>query len=67
VREAKKLSQRELAELSGVHYVTIANLESTPGAVPRANLETLTKLAAALAVSVAELLPRAKVGGGRRC
>lgn len=53
VREQAKLSQRALAEAAGVHYVTVAMLES--GARQDADLETLRKLAKALGVRVSEL------------
>jgi len=53
VREARLLTQQELADRAGVHRVTIASLETTSGA---ARFSTVRKLAAALEVEPAELM-----------
>jgi transcriptional regulator with XRE-family HTH domain len=53
VREAKLLTQQELADRAGVHRVTIASLETTAGA---ARFSTIRKLAAALEVDPSKLM-----------
>ncbi len=57
LREQRRLSQQQLAELSGVPRPTIANLE-TGGSNP--TLAVLVKLAEALYVSVEELIVKAR-------
>lgn len=52
LRESKKLSRYELAELTGLSHMTIYRVES--GESP--TLKTLTKIAKALGVSVEELI-----------
>jgi transcriptional regulator with XRE-family HTH domain len=56
VREARLLTQQELAHRAGVHRVTIASLETTSG---EARFSTVRKLAAALEVDPAELMQAA--------
>ena len=56
LRKAQGLSQERLAELSGVHRVSIARIES--GAITP-NIRTLEKLASALQVAVTELIEKA--------
>ena len=53
IREAKNLTQQEVAEIAGVHNSLISRLENgeTAGSV-----KTLRKIAAALGVTVGELL-----------
>jgi transcriptional regulator with XRE-family HTH domain len=51
-REVRGLSQRELAERTGLHYVHIARLELGQG---NPTVSTLETLAEALGVSVPEL------------
>ena len=53
LREKRKLSQAELAELSGVSRATIIRLENTEEVV--INTGTLEKLAKALNVSIKSL------------
>ena len=53
-REAKKMSQEDLAALSGVSRATISNLENNPDAIT--TTETLRKLATALGVKVGDFL-----------
>ena len=53
LREARLLTQQELADRSGVHRVTIASLEASGG---QARFSTVRKLAAALEVEPAELM-----------
>jgi transcriptional regulator with XRE-family HTH domain len=53
VREARLLTQQELANRAGVHRVTIASLETTSG---DARFSTVRKLAAALEVDPSELM-----------
>ncbi len=53
LRTAKKLSIRKLAEIAGVHFVTLARLEAEAHD-PR--LSTLRKLAEALNVSIGRLV-----------
>ena len=53
IREKKRLSQAELAELSGVSRATIIRIESADNVV--INTKTLEKLASALGVSVRTL------------
>ncbi len=53
LREKRKLSQAELAELSGVSRATIIRLENTEEVV--INTGTLEKLANALNVSIKSL------------
>ncbi|MBX3184398.1 MAG: helix-turn-helix transcriptional regulator [Polyangiaceae bacterium] len=57
LREQRRLSQQQLAELSGVPRPTIANLE-TGGSNP--TLAVLVKLAEALYVSIEELIVKAR-------
>ena len=56
VRKAQGLSQERLAELSGVHRVSIARIET--GEISP-NIRTLEKLADALQVAVSELIEKA--------
>ena len=60
------LDQRALAERAGVSTPTVQRMESGDGMV-RGNIESLTKLVAALTVSGIELLDEgaASVGTGR--
>ncbi len=61
LRRQKVLSMRELEERSGVSYNTVWRLENgLTGAQPR----TIRKLAGALGVQPAELLPEGELGGG---
>ena len=53
IREKKRMSQAELAELSGVSRATIIRIENTPEVV--INTKTLEKLASALDVSIRTL------------
>jgi transcriptional regulator with XRE-family HTH domain len=53
IRQKKKLSQRALAELSGINQVTIARIET---GVFDPRLSTLRALAKALKVKIAELI-----------
>jgi len=56
-RERRGLSLRKLAEISGVHYVSLVRIEA--GRLdPR--LSTLLKLCKALNINIAELVGRAK-------
>jgi transcriptional regulator with XRE-family HTH domain len=61
-REKRGLSQRALAEVSGVHYVSLARIEM--GQLdPR--LSTLLKLCKVLNVTLAELVCQCKKKGGQ--
>lgn len=53
IREKKRMSQAELAEMSGVSRATIIRVESADNVV--INTKTLEKLASALGVSVRTL------------
>jgi transcriptional regulator with XRE-family HTH domain len=53
VRESKLMTQRDLAELSGIAMVTVARLE---GGHTEARFTTVKKLAQALGVEPAELM-----------
>jgi predicted transcriptional regulator len=53
IRESRFLTQQELADKSGVHRVTVANLE---GGQEEARFSTIRKLAAALEVAPADLV-----------
>lgn len=53
IRESRFLTQLELAEKSGVHRVTIANLE---GGQEEARFSTIKKLASALGVEPSNLV-----------
>ena len=53
IREKKRMSQAELAEISGVSRATIIRIESTDNVV--INTNTLEKIASALNVSVRTL------------
>ncbi len=53
IRKKKKLSQRALAELSGINQVTIARIET---GVFDPRLSTLRALAKALKVKIADLV-----------
>jgi DNA-binding XRE family transcriptional regulator len=61
IRESQFLSQQELADRSGIHRVTIANLE---GGRKEARFSTLRKLAAALGVEPAALVQTHLADGG---
>ncbi len=63
VREARLLTQQELADRAGVHRVTIASLETTSG---EARFSTVRKLAAALEVEPSELMQSAPADGSER-
>jgi transcriptional regulator with XRE-family HTH domain len=53
-RRAQALTQEELAEMSGVHSVTISNLEREPE-TRRASARNVKRLAQALGVPIQEL------------
>jgi transcriptional regulator with XRE-family HTH domain len=53
IREKKRMSQAELAEISGVSRATIIRIESSDNVV--INTKTLEKLASALNISVRTL------------
>jgi transcriptional regulator with XRE-family HTH domain len=53
IREKKRMSQAELAEVSGVSRATIIRIESAEDVV--INTKTLEKLASALGVSIRTL------------
>ena len=57
LRKTRKLSRRELAELSGVNENTIAALESGKNDPSEAKLSTLIKLAKALNCRVRDFYP----------
>ncbi len=61
LRERKGLSLRKLADVAGVHYVSLVRLE---GRAFDPRLSTLRKLAKALGVSVSVLLGESKPGKG---
>jgi transcriptional regulator with XRE-family HTH domain len=54
IRKKKKLTQRQLAEKSGVSYNTIIKMER--GGIKNPKIETVSKLADALSVSIDELV-----------
>lgn len=54
IRDARNISQEELARRSGVSRATISGLENNPNAIT--TTETLQKLAAALDVKVSDFL-----------
>lgn len=56
-RQAKKLSQRELGEISGVHEMTIKALENGTNNPDEAKISTLIKLAKALKCKVRDFYP----------
>lgn len=60
LRKTRKLSRRELAELSGVNENTIAALESNKNDPHEAKLSTLIKLAKALNCRVRDFYPNEK-------
>lgn len=60
IRNKKKLSRRELAELSGVAEITIQFLELNTNDPMKAKLDTLIKLATALNCKVKDLFPNEK-------
>ena len=55
LREARGMTQDELAAASGVHRVTIAKYETTDGGM---TIDTAAKLAAALGCTIDELYER---------
>ncbi|WKZ31251.1 MAG: DNA (cytosine-5-)-methyltransferase [Candidatus Dojkabacteria bacterium] len=60
-REFKGLTQRELADLSGVNYSTITKLES--GVYQNPTLDTIMKISSALEIKIESLLqPRKEFG-----
>lgn len=54
IRKQKKLTQRKLAQKSGVSYNTIIKMER--GGIKNPKIETVIKLANALGVSIDELV-----------
>lgn len=54
IRKEKKLSQRQLADLSGISQSAISDIEN-PAVTKLPNIDTIQKLAAALRVSIDEL------------
>lgn len=54
IRKAKKLTQRKLAEKSGVSYNTIIKMER--GGIENPKIATAIKLSRALGVSIDELI-----------
>lgn len=56
IRKYRGLTQKELAEKSGVSLPTIRNLEEGNGNVDNVKLSTLDKLARALKVKIFDLL-----------
>ena len=58
IRRSAHLSQRELAERSGVSARTIQELEQGRKDINRAGIDTLLPLAAALSVNVESLVER---------
>ena len=61
-RERRGLSLRKLADMSGVHFVTLARIEAG-GLDPR--LSTLLKLTKALGITMSELVEQPKRKGGK--
>ena len=61
-RERKGLTVRRLAEVSGIHYVTLVRLEN--GQMDP-KLSTLLKLTKALGISIAELVVEPKRKGDK--
>jgi transcriptional regulator with XRE-family HTH domain len=55
-REARGMTQRALSDASGITEMVISRLER--GATANPELATVIKLASALGVSVADLVPR---------
>jgi transcriptional regulator with XRE-family HTH domain len=60
-REKRGLSLRKLAELSGVHYVMIARLQTGQG---DPQLSTLLKLCRVLDITLNDLIPQTPSKGG---
>ena len=54
IRKEKKLSQRQLADLSGISQSAISDIEN-PAVTKLPNIDTIQKLASALRVSIDEL------------
>ena len=65
-RALLQMDQRQLAELSGLSLPTIQRMEASEGVI-RGNIESLTKLIAALHAAGIELIGEgtASAGGGR--
>jgi transcriptional regulator with XRE-family HTH domain len=65
-RALLQIDQRQLAELSGLSLPTIQRMEASEGVV-RGNIESLTKLIAALNAAGIELIGEGAIsqGGGR--
>ena len=59
-REKRGLSLRKLAELSGVHYVAIARLQSGQG---DPQLSTLLKLCGSLGITLNDLVKQQQTKG----
>lgn len=59
IRISKNISQRKLAEKTGLHYTTIAFIES--GKRDCYNLTQLLRIAEALRVPLSEILQQAKL------
>lgn len=62
-REDRGLSQEGLADAAGLHRTHISLIERGGRSV---RLETIERLAVALSVQPAELMPKVKFKGGRR-
>jgi len=56
IREQKGLSQKKLAELSGVKLATVQKLDGGINNVNKAQADTLYKLAKVLEVSIEDLI-----------
>lgn len=54
IRKEKRLSQRQLADLSGISQSAISDIEN-PAVTKLPNIDTIQKLASALHVSIDEL------------
>lgn len=65
-RKIAQLSQKELADLAGVDHSLISRLESGARDIRDAGLETASRIAWALHVTVADLWPLVGFADGKR-
>jgi transcriptional regulator with XRE-family HTH domain len=54
LRQEKRLGQKDLGKLTGVHYKTIENIETKGKGI---NIKTLFKISSALNIEIAEFFP----------
>jgi predicted transcriptional regulator len=59
------IDQKSLADLAGVSLPTVQRMEASPGAAVRGNVDTLTKIVAALEAAGVELIGNGQASQGQ--